>query len=207
MEKTLLHVRLRKANTSENKQLRKDLRVPAVLYGSHMDPQPISLDHNELSKFIRDHHVGSSLNLELEGKEIFVILKAVQVHPVKGDVLHLDFQALQAGEKVRVTIPVFLSGLDKVHQDIIVQELNTEIELSVLPQHLIDSITVDVSEVQVGDTLSIADLPINSDKNFEIYSHPEQLIYTVMESKTFEEPTEAASESLFDTQDATEEVH
>ncbi|NLY35814.1 MAG: 50S ribosomal protein L25 [Tissierellia bacterium] len=206
MERALLHANLRKANTSENKQLRKDLRVPAVLYGSHIDPKPISLGHTELIKFIRDHHVGSSLNLELEGEEYFVILKDVQTHPVRGHILHLDFQALQAGEKVRVTIPVFLHGLDKIHDDLIVQELNTEIELSVLPQFLIDSIIVDVSEVKVGDSLSIADLPINSDENFEVFSNPDQMIYTVMEATVFEEADEEDESSLFDVEDATKEV-
>lgn len=205
MERALLHASLRKANTSDNKQLRKDLRVPAVLYGSHIDPQPISLGHSELIKFIRGHHVGSSLNLELEGEQHFVILKDVQTHPVRGHILHLDFQALQAGEKVRVTIPVFLRGLDKVHDDLIVQELNTEIELSVLPQHLIDSIIIDVSEVKVGDSLSIADLPINSDENFEVFSSPDQMIYTVMEATVFEEPELEGEESLFDVEDSSEE--
>ena len=205
MERALLHANLRKANTSDNKQLRKDLRVPAVLYGSHIDPQPISLGQNELSKFIRDHHVGSSLNLALEGEEYFVILKDVQTHPVRGYLLHLDFQALQAGEKVRVTIPVFLKGLDKVHDDLIVQELNTEIELSVLFQHLIDSIVIDVSEVKIGDSLSIADLDINNDENFEVFSNPDQMIYTVMEATVFEEPELEDEDSLFDVEDSTEE--
>lgn len=206
MERALLHANSRQASTSENKQLRKDLRVPAVLYGSHIEPKTISLDTKEVSKFLRESHVGSSLNLNLDGEEYFVILKDIQNHPVRGDVLHLDFQALQAGEKVRITIPIFISGLDNVSQDLIVQELNTEIELSVLPQYLVDSITVDVSEVEMGDSLSVADLEINRDENFEVFSSPDQMIYTVMEATVFEEPeAEDAQGELFDTGEEVEE--
>lgn len=205
MERALLHADLRKANTTDNKQLRKDLRVPAVLYGSHIDPQPISIGQNELIKFLRNHHVGSSLNLHLEGEDYFVILKEVQTHPVRDHLLHLDFQALKAGEKVRVTIPVFLKGIENLHEDIIVQELTTEIDLSVLPQHLIDSITVDVSDVQIGDSLSIRELDINNDENFEVFSSPEQMIYTVMEATVFEEPEDEDEDALFDVDEDEEE--
>lgn len=197
MERELIKARLRKASTSENKQLRHDLRVPAVLYGSHIDPQTISLDQAELAKFIRNHHVGSSLNLDLEGKEHFVILKDIQFHPVRGNVLHLDFQALQAGEKVRITLPIFLADQDQVHSDYIIQELATEIDISVLPSHLIDSITVSVAGKVPGDTLTIGDLDINQDKNFEIFSSPDQVIYTVMEAQVFQEPVQEESDQLF----------
>lgn len=204
MERALLNASLRKASTSGNNQLRKDLRVPAVLYGSHIDPQAISLSLNEVNKYLRGSHVGSSLNINLDGEEYFVILKDVQNHPVRGDVLHLDFQALQAGEKVRVTIPIFITGHDNLKQDIIIQELNTEIELSVLPSHLIDSITVDISNVEVGDTLSVSDLDINKDENFEVFSSPDQLIYTVVEAQVYEEETEETEEAT-EIEDTTEE--
>lgn len=197
MERELMTARLRKPSTTENKQLRNDLRVPAVLYGSHIDPQTISLDQADLSRFIRTHHVGSSLNLDVEGEEHLVILKDIQYHPVRGNILHLDFQALKAGEKVRITIPIFLTDQDQVHEDYIVQELTTEIEMSVLPQHLIDSISVSVAGKQAGDTLTIADLEINDDENFEIFSNPEQVIYTVMEAQEFQEPEVEDSDDLF----------
>ncbi len=205
MERALLNASLRKASTSDNNQLRKDLRVPAVLYGSHIDPQAISLGLNEVNKYLRGSHVGSSLNLNVDGEEYFVILKDIQNHPVRGDVIHLDFQALQAGEKVRVTIPIFITGHDNLKQDIIIQELNTEIELSVLPSHLIDSITVDISNVEVGDTLSVSDLDINNDENFEVFSSPDQLIYTVMEAQVYTEEDEESDEAA-DTKDTTEET-
>ncbi len=198
MERALLHANLRKVSTSENKQLRKDLRVPAVLYGAHIDPQSIDLDLREVNRFLRGSHVGTSLNLDLSGKEYFVILKDIQSHPVRGDVLHLDFQALKAGEKVRITIPIFIEGVENVEKNTIVQELNTEIEISVLPQYLIDSVTVDVSDVKVGDNLTVADLDINKDENFEVFSSPDQMIYTVMEATVFEEPETSDEEELFE---------
>ena len=206
MEREIMQARLRKASTSENKQLKSDLRVPAVLYGSHIDPQTISLDQADLSRFIRNHHVGSSLNLNVEGEEHFVILKDIQYHPVRRNILHLDFQALKAGEKVRITIPIFLTDQDQVHPDHIVQELTTEIDISVLPKHLIDSISVSVAGKVPGDSLTIGDLEINNDENFEVFSSPEQVIYTVMEAQVFQEPVAEESDDLFDVEAAPAEA-
>ncbi len=202
MERFTLKAELRDKTVSA-KHLKNAGFVPAVVYGAHIDAMSVKIPKNEVEKFIKSHHVGSSLDVEVGGESQFVLLKDIQLDVIKRDVIHLDFQALKAGEKVRVTVPIYLQGRDDL-KGIIVQELLSEIEISVLPKHLIDSIEVDVSNVKVGDQLTIAELDINNDENIEVLSNPEQLIYTAVEPSVYEE--EASEEEDEETEVEVEEV-
>ncbi|PID82456.1 MAG: 50S ribosomal protein L25 [Clostridiales bacterium] len=175
------------------KHLKSEGFIPAIVYGAHIDAISVKIPKREVEKFIRTHHVGSSLDVEVGGESHFVLLKDIQLDVIKRDVIHLDFQALKAGEKVRVNVPIYLQGRDDL-KNIIVQELLSEIEISVLPKYLIDSIEVDVSNVKVGDQLTVAELEVNNNENIEILSNPEQLIFTAVEPSVYEEEVEEEDE-------------
>ena len=97
----------------------------------------------------------------------------------------MDFQRLMADEKIKVSIPIF--SQDSIQFAIIVQELLNELEIETLPRYLIDSLNLDVSSVQVGESLSVADLPIFTDENYTVITPHDSLIYNVIEPTAFEE--------------------
>lgn len=188
MSRDFLEAQLREnKGKSSNAALRREARIPAVVYGGKEEPTLLSLSETQTQRFLNSHHVGSALDLVIDGEKTFVLLKDMQSHPVTQKVLHMDFQRLMADEKIKVSIPIFLTGLDQVQGDAIVQELLNELEIETLPRYLIDSLNLDVSSVQVGESLSVADLPIFTDENYTVITPHDSLIYNVIEPTSFEE--------------------
>lgn len=195
MSRSTLNAEIREEK-GNNHHLRNENRIPAVVYGGGEGPVLLSLSQAETDRFLNSHHVGSTLDLSIGEEASLVLLREIQQHPVSRKVQHMDFQRLRADEKIKVTIPIFLTGLDDV-QDVIIQELQSELEIEAFPRHLVDSIAVDVSGAEVGVSLSVADLPIAQDENYTIHTPMETLIYNAIEPTTFEEPVdEEAEEAL-----------
>lgn len=190
---------------SSNQELRRSNRIPAVVYGGKDEPMLLSLGEAEAERFLNSHHVGSALDLVINDEKTFVLLKDMQTHAVTRKVLHMDFQRLMADVKIKVSIPIFLTGHEQVKDDAIVQELLGELEIETFPRYLIDSLSIDISGVEVGQSMSVADLPIFSDENYTVITSADSLVYNVIEPMYEEE--EAEEEDVLEGEEvATEEA-
>ena len=146
--------------SSASRRLRRSGRVPAIVYGANIDPQNIELDHNEIYHALRKSGFGSSvLDMNLDGKTQKVLLRAVQWHPYKALVLHLDFQRVRSDVALVTRIPLtYINGDDSPAVKLDGANINivlTDIEVSCLPGDLPSEIVIDLAEVQNGDVLVV----------------------------------------------------
>lgn len=177
--------------TNAVRKLRTEHFVPGVLYGHHIDSQPIKIDLHDFEKFYKHHNIGASLDLDVDGKKTFVLLKDVQYNTLKRMVVHAEFQALSKGEKIKIKVPVHYLNKDAIPAGLIFQELHHEIEMHVLPKDLIEQIDIDLTGAEHGEGLKIGDLDVFKNDAFDILEHPDTLLYTVSEAKVqVEEDTE-----------------
>lgn len=175
--------------TGKSGALRREQRIPAVIYGAHIESQAIEIPQNEVEKFVRNQGTGSTLDLVVGKDTHLALFKAMQVHPLSRMVMHLDFQALRADEKVRVTIPVnVVLGEHMGGDNMMVQELLSEIEIVALPGDLESSVTVHVEEGEIGDILTLGELDIAKNDKIEILTDLESPVYNIVEVREFVEP-------------------
>ena len=152
--------------TSASRRLRREGRVPAIVYGGKNEPLNIELDHNEIYHAVRKEEFHASiLNMQLDGKAGGkVLLRAVQWHPYKQQVLHVDFQRVAADERITTKVPLHFINADispaiKLHAAVVTHPI-TDIEISCLPADLPQGIEVDLSNLEGGAVVHVADVKL-----------------------------------------------
>ncbi len=152
--------------TSASRRLRRAGRVPAIVYGGTAEPLNIELDHNEIYHAVRKEEFHASiLDMQLEGKSgEAVLLRAVQWHPYKQQVLHIDFQRVDESQRLTTKVPLhFINGdispAVKLSAAVITHPV-TEVEIACLPANLPQAIEVDLSEMIGGAILHASDLKL-----------------------------------------------
>src|SRR5690606_15471962 len=151
--------------TSASRRLRHAGRVPAIVYGGTADALSIELDHNEIFHALRKEEFHASiLDMQLEGKGQQVLLRAVQWHPYKPQVLHVDFQRVDAKQAITTKVPLhFLNGdaspAVKTHGQMISHVL-TELEVTCLPADLPQAIEVDLSQLAAGGNVYLSSIEL-----------------------------------------------
>jgi large subunit ribosomal protein L25 len=148
-----------------SRRLRRAGKVPAILYGGKEAPSQITLDHQNLLMLLDNERFYSSiLSLKIEGKTQSAILKDVQRHPAKNQILHLDLQRVRDDEKIRMQIPLHFVGASTSPgvktQGGLVSHLLNEVEVSCLPKDLPQYIEVDLSTMSVNDMKRLSDLKL-----------------------------------------------
>ena len=146
-----------------SRRLRREGKVPAILYGGHEAPVPLTLSHNELMKHLAHESFYSHiLTVKHDGKTEKAVLRDVQRHPAKPVVLHIDLLRVSESEKIRMNVPLhFLNGETcngVKQQGGIVSHLMTEVEVSCLAKDLPEFIAVDLAELSVGDSIHLSQL-------------------------------------------------
>jgi large subunit ribosomal protein L25 len=148
-----------------SRRLRRDGRVPAIVYGGDEDPQAITLSHSEILKRL-DHEAFYShvLTVSVDGKPGKAVLRDMQRHPSKPVIMHMDFQRVDENKPIRVHVPLHFVGEDvapgvKTSGGMVTHEL-IEVELEVLPRHLPEFIEVDISGLNVGESVHLTDLKL-----------------------------------------------
>jgi large subunit ribosomal protein L25 len=147
-----------------SRRLRRDGKVPAVIYGGGEDPQSIKLVHSEILKRL-DHEAFYShiLTVNIDGEPAKAVLRDMQRHPAKAIIMHMDFQRIDEAKSIRVHVPLHFVGEDVAPGakagGLITHEV-IEVALDVLPRHLPAFIEVDVSGLEVGESLHLSDLPL-----------------------------------------------
>lgn len=143
--------------------LRSSGRIPAVIYGHGREPQSLSIDTRELEKLLS--HISAEntvIDLSVDGKSSRTLIREIQRHPFKRQILHVDFQELVAGEKVIVRLPIVLVGvpagvrMDGGVLDQTMRELEVEVDPSNIPNH----VEIDVTELHIGASLHVSDIQL-----------------------------------------------
>jgi len=148
-----------------SRRLRRSGHAPAIVYGAGEAPQSIQFEHNALWLATQNEWFYSSiLHLDVDGNTTKVLLRDLQRHPFKQQIMHLDFQRVDENQPIRFNVPLhFLnqekSPAGKTAGVIVTHELN-EIEVLALPSKLPEFVEVDLAEITVGDIIHMSDLKL-----------------------------------------------
>lgn len=151
--------------SSASRRLRRAGRVPAIVYGGKAAPVNVELDHNEIFHALRKEQFHASiLQMQFEGKEEPVLLRSVQWHSYKQQVLHVDFQRVDAGQALHTKVPLhFINGDESPAVKLssaVISHINTELEITCLPAALPQFIEVDLKNLLAGASVHLADIKL-----------------------------------------------
>ncbi|HEY4735620.1 MAG TPA: 50S ribosomal protein L25/general stress protein Ctc [Gemmatimonadaceae bacterium] len=175
------------------RQLRLRGQVPAVIYGHGREPLSLSLNARDLDKMLGHIQAESTvIDITVDGQTAKTLIREIQRHPIKRQILHVDFQALVAGEKVVVSIPIVLVGTAegvKLEGGVLDQTLR-ELEIEVDPSNIPDHVELDVSAMVIGDSLHVSDIKVP--EGVEIQDDPETSVAVLAAPRAVIEETPAA---------------
>ena len=146
-----------------SRKLRRDGRVPAIIYGGGQDPSAVTLDRNSLVRQMDlEAFYTSILNIRLGKGTQPVVVKEVQRHPAKSTIMHLDFQRVVADEEITLTVPIHFTGEDVAvgvkQQGGVIEHSMTDVEISCLPANLPEYLELDVSGLELNQILHLSDI-------------------------------------------------
>ena len=151
------------SGTGVARKLRQGGEVPAVIYGHGRQPQSLTVNTREIDRLLSQFSAGSTvIELSVDGKVAKTLIREIQRHPVKRNIVHLDFQELVAGEKITVSIPLrFVGTADGVRNSGgILEETMHEVRLRCDPSAIPNHITVDVNALTIGHSIHVSDLTL-----------------------------------------------
>jgi large subunit ribosomal protein L25 len=188
-DELILMAEPRTVHGKQVKRLRREGFVPGVVYGPVIDNTiSVSVDRRAFDKFYWQHGHSTIFKLKWDGGEETVLIREVQLEPVRKDPLHVDFFAPNLLVKLRASVPVVLHNANPEMAGV----LNTiiyEVEVEALPMDLPHQLDADISGLnEVGDHIRVEDLPLPT--NVEMITHGEETIATVVAEAVEEEPEE-----------------
>ncbi len=191
MAQSVLNAKVRKrTGKSEVKEVRREGNVPAILYGKEIESVALSINPKELKEALKTES-GINTLLELnftdEGNEYkrVSLLREVQMDPISSDPIHLDFQILEMDQKIVVEIPIELEGRPAgVKEGGVLMENLREIEISCLPNNIPGSIKLDVTEMNIGDSIFIKDL--NLGEGIEALKEEDEVVVSVVQPRSMD---------------------
>ena len=177
--------------TGKNKvnKLRADELIPGVVYAKNEDNLNVQVTSRDFDKILRKAGTSTIITLDIDGENKDVLIKDYQTHPYKNQYLHIDFQAINQNETIRVSVPVVLLGREdlKIDQAVLVQNIDT-VDVECLPKYIPQTAEVDISEFEIGDNRTIADLDIFGNENITILAEEDEVICSLQEASEEEIP-------------------
>lgn len=179
------------------RKLRKTGYIPGIVYGRGMETQAVKVNDHDFRKMLRKYGSSSLMDLDLDGEIIPVIIKEIQEHPIKDELLHVDFQKLRMDEKVKLTVPITIVGREAVEtiETILVQQID-EVDIECLPGNIPQLVEADVSNIDLNTPLLIEDLNIAKDENIDILEDLKDPIAILTEAAEEEEEEELLDEEM-----------
>jgi large subunit ribosomal protein L25 len=149
-----------------SRRLRRDGKVPAVVYGGHLEPVALTVQQQELLHAAENEAFYASI-LEIRvGKKTKqqVVVRDMQRHPFKPLILHIDFLRVSAEEMLKISVPIHFIGEEESPagkaSGVVIQHQMTEVEISALPRDLPEFVTADLSEMDAGDVVMLSDIQL-----------------------------------------------
>jgi large subunit ribosomal protein L25 len=175
--------------------LRRDGKIPAILYGPNTEPLKLTIDQADLDPIFKSGAVSQKLlRLRIDGVDgtSRVMIKEMQKHPVSHNLLHMDLYQVTMDQKIKVMVPVLTTGKSAgVEMGGMLQIIRRELEVFCLPDQIPENITIDISDMNIGDSLHVEELELEGD--VEIPADVNFTILTVL-SPTAEEEEEVEDE-------------
>src|SRR4051812_43719033 len=184
--------------TGASRRLRREGKVPGIVYGGSEPAVTIELDHNALFHHLRDEKFHASiLTLKMDGTTEQVLLRAVNMHPFKLQVQHIDFQRVSAQEKIHMKVPLHFVNAEaspaiKVAGGIISHVMN-ELDVRCLPADLPEYIEVDLSQLEINDSIHVRDLKLPNGVELGLRGSENPPVATAQIPKAAIEEEEAAA--------------
>ena len=149
--------------TGASRRLRREGRVPAVVYGAGSDATAVSVDHKTVFFALQKEEFHTAIiKLALNGKEHDVIVRDFQMHPVRREVRHIDFKIVEAGKPIKISLPLHVVNSEKSQavklQNSRVALLSTSVEVLLDPKHIPSELVLDCEKVVAGDVLHLSDI-------------------------------------------------
>jgi large subunit ribosomal protein L25 len=185
-----------------SRRLRREGKVPAILYGGKSEPVSIQVSHNELFKSLKlEAFYSHILTVNIDGKTEQAVLKDLHRHPVRSqDIMHMDLQRVLADQLLRIRVPIHFVG-EEVAPGVktgggVFDHLLNEIEVECLPGNLPEFIELDVSKMELNDSIHLSQLTLPEGVTaVELKHDNDEAIITVHIPKIIEEPADAAPEA------------
>ncbi len=172
------------------RRLRREGVVPGVVYGHGGEARAFQVSERDLRSLLSEDH--ALLDLKIDGTDAMpVVIKEQQHHPLRGDVLHLDFLEVRLDEKIQSEVAIELEGTEQapgVREGGVLEHVTREITVEALPTDIPERITVDVSEMAINDTISLATVTPPDDTAFVVDDPEEITIATLSPPRVEEEP-------------------
>ncbi len=200
MEKIELQATVRKSvGNGPARVLRRAGQIPAVLYGRKMEPVLLSVSTKDLELILKDGSFGQViLNLVIQnGKKVTkaAMIKELQTHPVSGSLIHIDFYEVDMKRQIKVMVPVVTTGKSVgIEEGGLLNIVRRELEVFCLPGDIPESIEIDISELAIGDSIHLEDVPLG--ENVEVVTDVNYTVVTVLSPKVEEEEVEEEEEEL-----------
>jgi large subunit ribosomal protein L25 len=160
-----------------SRRLRRENKVPCIIYGGDRDPRSISIEHNKVLRFIEEESFFTSI-LELKatgGKRQSVILRDMQRHPAKPIIMHMDFQRINDDEEITMNIPLHFLNEDECEAaktaGIIVSHQITDVEVACLPADLPEFIEIDLANFNEGDIIRLSNIALPKGVTLTAFTH------------------------------------
>ncbi len=200
MEKIELQATVRKSvGNGPARVLRRAGQIPAVLYGRKIEPVLLSVNTKDLEQILKKGSFGQFiLNLVIQnGKKMTkpAIIKELQTHPVSGSLIHIDFYEVDMKRQIKVMVPVVTTGKSAgIEEGGLLNIVRRELEVFCLPGDIPESIEIDISELGIGDSIHLEDVPLG--ENVEVAADVNYTVVTVLSPKVEEEVVEEEEEEL-----------
>jgi large subunit ribosomal protein L25 len=190
MEKVVLVASKREVVGKQVRALRREGKLPAVIYGRHVQPMNILLDYHSASRILGKLTSSGLVTIELEGKEYPALVREKQLDYIRNSLLHVDFLAVSLTEKITANVAIHLEGTAPAVKEfgaILVSGL-TALEVECLPTDLPERFVIDISHLEgIGDGVYVIDVAVP--ENIEMLSDPDEMIVvaTAMAAEEVEE--------------------
>jgi large subunit ribosomal protein L25 len=206
MKAITLQVSKRDTNLSRGKlnKMRETWSLPGVVYGPKVGSVAITVSKKELVNVLNTQGINAFISLRLDGKSVQVMIKEIQSHPVTGQYWHVDFSEISMDKKIRTEVQVqFIGEAEGVKEGGIVQYGDTTVEVECLPQNLPERFTLDITNLKIGDKLTVADL--KPEEDVKVLAETEQVLITVLPPVMKKEDGEEQEEDGAPAEDAEKE--
>lgn len=162
-------------------RIRNTGHVPGVIYGHNFENYSIEFDNSELMKIIREHGESAIVNVNIDSMNYPAMIKEVQRDPLTGNIMHVDLQQLILTEKIHAAIPILITGKRNLDNDAILQQQLQKVEIECLPNNVPKNITVDVSDLSIGDIVRVSDVEFGED--FSVINDTSEIIASLTYAK------------------------
>lgn len=174
--------------TSASKKARAAGKLPAVVYGSAVESLPVLLDLKAFEDTIRAVGANGVFSLDVEGEVYKVFVKDTAAFAMTPKLYHVDLQAFKAGEKVVMTIPVYVVGEEEIQEGNVSQSIS-EIEIEIAPEDAPTSFEIDASSLAIGDSVTVADIELPAEA--ALITDAEETVISVLAPEDVSEDLES----------------